>query len=483
MSNNKLKNVLACLIVFGILLSGGAFAKEKTVNLDLVDANLVDVIKLFGKDANCDVVIDSAVKGSVNMKLKDVPFETALGVIVKVAGFDYRKIGNLIIVSTPQKINEISSKVSTPTGVTATQVIPLEYAAPKEVLATVNANFPGVEVTADEKLNALIVKSSAGAIKEIKNLVAKLDIASPEIDVPEIKTKMVELKYTDTDKIKPQLDSLMPGLNYSVDKRLNALIVKGTEVTFGKLENYLKQVDVPLDQVSLEVKVVALYTSGSKTVGVTNWSGNTAFGQFSTTLQEAQWSAAGYTAPPTYMDIRLGGLFPFVRSPISVFYALQAAITKGEGETIANPNITTLSGKKADISSARVYRYLVYDTRTGEYSIKETNVGVNLEITPKITKDGYIVATLKSSLIDLRSLIERQFPWTDNRAVEMTVRVKDGEPIVIGGLLKETKTKTINKIPLLGDVPIIGGFFRGNSETKRTDEIVFIVIPKIMPKN
>lgn len=478
---DKFKVILTVMVVLGVLLSGVSFAKEKTVNLDLVNADLVDVIKLFAREAKCDVVIDSAVKGTVNMSFKNVQFETALGIVVKISGFDYRKVGDLIIVSTADKVSEIAAKISIPTGPTATQIIPLEYANPKQMILAIKSNFPGIDASEEEKLNAVMVKASPGAIKKVKSLVSKLDIPKPEIDVPEVRTQIVELKYTDTKKITEQITSVMPGLDYKVDERLNALVVKGTDVTFAKLDKFLKQVDIPLDQVSLEVKVLVLYKTGQKNLGV-NFSVTNPISSFSTTLTEAQWSAAGYTAAPTYMDIRLGGLFPFIRTPISMTYALDTLISRGYGEVVANPNITTYSGKEAKIESTRVFRYVYYDSRSGVYSINEANVGISLTVTPTVTEDGYIVAKIKPTLTGFRALVSNLYPWTDKREAEMTVRVKDGEPIVIGGLLKETKSKTVSKIPILGDIPIVGNLFKGTAVTKRVDEVVIVVTPKIISR-
>jgi type II secretory pathway component GspD/PulD (secretin) len=365
----------AFLVIIAVLFSANAIlAKPKTVNIDLVGADLISVIKTFAKEANCDVVIDQDVTGIVNMKLKDVPFDNALSVVLQLNGYDYRNFNDLLVVAKPARLKDLAASLATPPGTMVTQIIPLQYAAPQDISSTVTSTYPSVVVSVDTGLNAIIVKGSVGAIKMVKELVAKLDVVRPEIEVPELSTRVVGLKFITTENAQALIPTLLPGLDYKPDKRLNSLIVTGTETTFKKLDKVLAVIDVPLEHVKLEVKVVSISSSKTKNIGQAFGDNN--ISSFQTSLVEMVNTGNGYVTQGL-LDLKLGGFFSFVRSPISTMnFAIQANLSQTGGEIIANPTVTTVSGQEASIESTRVFRYVYWDSQSGTYTPRSQPVGV-----------------------------------------------------------------------------------------------------------
>lgn len=482
---NKLRTLVIIMLLILAFSFTASYAKEEKVTLDFSGADLVYVIKMIAKQCDCDVVIESSVKGTVNMYLKDVPLADALGVILKTAGYDYKKIDNLIIVAPPKNLAKIASNLYSGGGADTYQVIMLENANCAQIIETLRSAVPGVNLKTDDRINAIIVNGSVGAIKRIKSLISKLDVPATGSFSPDVQEKIFDLKYAKAEDIDANIKALLPGLDYQLDKRTNSLVVRGTKQIFDKVIEYLSKIDTPLQQVSLEVKILSLDKTAQSNVGMNFAAQGGSSSSFTTTFSEVfnnQYSApTGYQAPPANIDLRFGSFFPFVRSPISIRYVLEALIQTGAAEIVANPTLTTLSGKEATLESSRIYNAPSYDSRTGAYTPRPEPVGVTVKITPTITEDGFIVLSLNPALSDLIRVINN-YPYTNKRSVEIMVRVKDGEPVVVGGLRRKATTQTVNKVPLLGDMPIFGGMFKGTAVTKIDNEFIIIVIPRIIPK-
>jgi type II secretory pathway component GspD/PulD (secretin) len=107
------------------------------------------------------------------------------------------------------------------------------------------------------------------------------------------------------------------------------------------------------------------------------------------------------------------------------------------------------------------------------------NVGVQLRLTPTIGADGVITAELHPEYSEIIGF-NASFPIIANRKVDATLRVRDGETIVLGGLFEDTSSETITKLPFLGDIPILGQFFRNKATTRQRDEVVFLITPHLL---
>jgi type II secretory pathway component GspD/PulD (secretin) len=108
------------------------------------------------------------------------------------------------------------------------------------------------------------------------------------------------------------------------------------------------------------------------------------------------------------------------------------------------------------------------------------DIGIQLEVTPKISPDGYISTKIKTVVSDLRELINNQYPRTTERTAELTIRVKDNNTIVIGGMVQESSRSNVKKIPLLGNLPILGEFFTQTVSDRAKGEVVIMITPKII---
>lgn len=452
-----------------------AAPKEKLVSMDFVNADLIYVLKILAKELNYNIVTDPSVSGAVTMTLKNVPANGALNIIVKMSGYEYKVVGNTMVVGDEKTLAKIPSNImGIKKGNEVTQVIPLENAKPGDVQSVLTSNFSDAKIQPDSRLNALIVTADPTTIKNMKALASQLDVAVPE--QPKPKTEVIPLKAATARDIASTLQKLVPTLSYNTDERLNALIVTGDDASITQLKDYLEELDQNLKQVCLDVKVVDLTESGSKTFG-TSWGYQGSNGNLvNTSFTENQLGPDGVTT---------NAMIPiqyFTRSALQISFSLNALIQASEAKVLAAPKVTTVSGKEAQIHIGEKYPVVYYDPRAGQYQVIYVDIGTKLNITATVLPDGNVSLNVKPDISNLLDLINNQYPHTANRTANVYMRIKDGETMVLGGLLRETENVTKQRIPLLGDIPILGQLFRNEFRQKNKNEVVIMITPHILPQ-
>jgi len=461
----------------------------KLVSIDFVNADLIYVLKLLAKELDTNLVTDDSVTGSVTMSLKNVSAQTAMNIIIQLNGFKQKKLGNILFVGSEKTMEAITPDVIAyqPVGEVELMVYKLEHITANDAMATVKASYPMVQVSASPNKNAVVVNANKQMLGEIKSLLKGVDIPKPEVGPqPGEKVEVVKLKYAEPEATKTTLTTLLGAdapATMEVDKRLNAIIFKGYEAQIEKAKNQLEDIDIPLQQVMMAVKVVDLSETGARNLGVT-WSVGTGDGTKPVLWQELPnqlTSTPGFSqyAPtiPAYTDPAIGF---FVRNPMVLSSSLSMQITQGDAKVLASPRVVALDGKEASIHIGDKYPIVYYDPRAGQYQVIYVDIGIKLTVKPSISPDGYISTEIHTLVSDLRELINNQYPRTTERSADLTVRVKDNNTIVIGGMVQESSTQNVVKVPLLGDIPILGEFFRNRTQSRTKGEVVMMITPKII---
>jgi type II secretory pathway component GspD/PulD (secretin) len=501
--------------------AGKSAADAKLVSLDLVNADLIYVLKILAKELGMNIVTDPTVQGSVTMTLKDVPASGALNIVVKMSGYDYKRVDNTIVVGDPKLLATIPSNImNVKKGTEITQAIPLEHAKAADIASMVSASYPDAKVQSDPRGTALIVSADPDSMKAIRSFVSQLDYDVPAPIPP--RTEIVALKAAKGEEILPILQKLVPTLSYDVDKRLNSLILTGDEASVSLCKDYLEQLDAHLQQIALDVKVVDLTEAGSKSFGGQwgtssdnigggilvdttltefpsnksgGWNGDYSFVNGEIPKYDAQNGLTyepnimkysdTWNPIPTYGSGTQGQNYPipigyFTRSGLLLQFQLQALISATEAKVLASPRLTTKSGEKAEVHIGERYPIVYYDPRAGQYQVQYVDIGTNLELTATVLSDGYVEMNIKPDISNLLGLVNDQYPRTANRTANITMRVKDGDTMVLAGLLREDEQKTTRKVPLLGDIPIIGYLFKTESVDKTKNEVVIMVTPQVL---
>jgi len=256
-----------------------------------------------------------------------------------------------------------------------------------------------------------------------------------------------------------ELKGMMPEANLVADDRSNSVIVTGNAEMLATARALVSSIDQPGQQVMFEVRVTDVKPIDDSTnVGIQF--GGTGFG-------------AGAVAQ-----------FPFAltKSTIAINAQINALVQNGRAQILATPRIATLNNREATLLVGETYPIVTVNQQTGFPTVSNVNVGVQLRVTPTIGDDGIITAELHPEYSEIIGF-NASFPIIANRKVDATLRVRDGETIVLGGLFEDTSSETIAKLPFLGNVPILGAFFRNRATSRQRDEVVFFITPHLLPRD
>jgi type IV pilus assembly protein PilQ len=165
-------------------------------------------------------------------------------------------------------------------------------------------------------------------------------------------------------------------------------------------------------------------------------------------------------------------------------FGIRALVTKNKGKVLADPSIITIDGKKATIKLVQNYPYVSEKDEAGNLTWSEKEVGPILEFTPTVGRDNMVSIDLRIEAGEVIGTYigakDVEFPVTTNREVNTNIRVRDGEPFVVGGLYKDQDKIEQHRVPLLSDIPLLGELFKYKSHTRDKTEVAMIVIPYIL---
>jgi len=477
--------------------------RSKMVSLDFVNADLVYVIKVLAKEMGRNVYVGPGVEGSVTVTLKSVPVEGALALILKMQEneFDYKLVEpNTIIVAPKEKLGTIPDDIlqKGPVGPQVPrdairQEILLEKAPAAKIISFLETQYKNVKFQAHPSMNGFYVTGSRKDVLQIKSEIGSLDRV-PEAP-PKPEREFIRVNYGDLNEVKSLLAVLVPDVQYNVDARRNTLILEGNPSAIEQVKELLDQLDRPNDMVMIDVKVVDLSETGSKSLGITWGTGGVA-GTATTTFTESAIGqsyqrianngpsgtiiqADPLTAVGALSQVGLP-IQAFARTPFSIQANLQFLITQGEAKIMASPRVGTIAGKPALIHIGDKFPIVYFDPRAGQFQVQYVDIGIKLDVKADIKADGNVECDLNPEVSTLVGLVNNQYPRTTVRRVQTVMRVKDGDTIVMGGLITEQDVSSVQKIPLLGDLPLIGQMFRNLTQTRSRNEVVLMVTPHVM---
>lgn len=448
---------VAALLV--LLTAAPGTAQDSRFTLDAQDVQLTDVIRLLGAESGRNVVADGSLKPiRVTMLLRAVDFDEALAAVVDAYGLQTHRVGRTIIVGEAASMNR---RFPTEAGLggTQTQVFALAHARPEEIAGALQAALaPGTVVVGDKRTSALLVTGSPATIVRARELVAALDVPvyGPGGNGGTSIVALHNLRASDAAK---SLKGIAPDGTLFTDDRQNVVVVSGNAELRSTVHTLLEALDAPGRQVMFEVRVADVQPINDQTnVGLT-------------------FGGAGY-ATSTSGSL---GVFPYALTQRSVVVNAQinALVQQGHATILAEPRIATLNNHEASLLIGSQYPVVTVNQQTGYPSVQIIDVGVRLRVTPTIGDDGTIVAELHPEFSQIAGF-NASFPIIANRKIDATLRVHDGETIVLGGLFEDIDSETVTKFPLLGDLPLLGPVFRSRQRSHTKDEVLFFITPHVL---
>ena len=454
------KFIIGCMLSLFLLPIVNCRA-EASVTMNIVDSEVREVLTSLASIGGVNIVADDSVNGKITVQLAGVSFQEALDIITKTKGLQYQTIGNTIIVGTK---NNMSA------GFGQLHVFHLKFANPDDVV---------------------------NAAKLALGLGGSTESSSTENSTQTTTTSNTNNTNSTTSNNDGTTTAEISG-NLTVDKATNSLLFYGTASEAQKVRAVLDQIDIPYEQVSLEAQVMSINKTDSKNLGI-EWEWSKAPQSYEEYTPEkitidaatgriTSTEPAEITRASSFNKGTTGGIISFGRSPDGLpyefYYAakINALINNGKANILSKPKITTINGKEATINiggEVPIPTLTVSDnTTTTTYEYKET--GIILKYTPRVNDDGYITAKIHTEVSTPTYDADTKAYRFNKRSADTQVRLKDGETMVIGGLIGSDESKVMSKIPFLGDLPILGRFFSNVNNSKNESEVIIFVTARIV---
>ena len=449
---------------------------SKRITLDIKGMDIVDVLKLLANQGNLNIVTGKNVTGRVSMFLKDVDVWDAFEIIIAANGLAYEKKGNIIKVMSARDYELSYGEKYDDRRILSTKK--LKYTNAKDISAALNQIKSTLgKVVVDENSNTLIILDVPERILAMERVIEETDIYF------ELETKVFELNYAESDKIKEQLQEVITkdvGI-LKTDERTNKLVVTDYPSKIAQIEQMIEAFDEKTRQVLIEAKIIEVTLTDTYKMGI-DWKfiaskqlNLTAFNINRTLNTSGSQVVFGSTVPTSTEDFRV---------------IMDMLKTFGDAKTLSTPRITATNGQEAKIlvGSKKVYvsNTVVQGevTTTTAEEVQFVDVGVKLYVTPTINKDGFISMKIRPEVSSAAtSYITSQgneIPIVDTSEVETSIIVKDGVTIVMGGLMKNENTKNVYKLPFFGEIPFLGALFRRTEDTVTKTELVIFLTPHMI---
>lgn len=338
----------------------------------------------------------------------------------------------------------------------------------EDVKGTVSVSF--TDVTVWEALDAILKNQGYSYIQE--------DNIIRVTSKPQLISRTFALESTSVEGLEEQLSKFLSEAGkIVVNKEQNSLMVVDYPENVDRVSQYVKMIDLGQRQVMIEAKIMEINLDKEQELGINwTWSDPDFSGWSGLTGTVSQSLSAGTT------------VFNLTASNDHITAGLQAMMSEGKANLLSSPRISVMDGDQATIKVLEQIPYVKTETSyesgvpivTEEVQFKEA--GITLEVTPQITPTGYIKMKIHPKIDQLTGWTETEDPQPiiDTREAETQVRVKDGQTIILGGLLKDDNKNTLKKVPLLGDIPILGSLFRYNKKTKEKIELLIFITPHIL---
>jgi type IV pilus assembly protein PilQ len=430
----------------------------KTISVDCINTPIEDVIRMMGEQANVDIIKSPSVTGNVTATLTNVPLAEALNNILAVHGYGCVIDKNMIRIA---PIDEIAQKGE----ILDNRVYRITYADVGEVENALKKFISKRgSISSNPGTSNIIVTDTSSTIKAIDTFIDEIDRITPQV--------MVEVKIYDV----TSTDGFDIGAEWAAGRN-NPITTMDTH-TEDIIVNNLTGATTKDETTIAEKETTAWQSSDAGTTK------HTSEADKNYTYRKSKPFVGGS------FDADAGGTIRFgLLDTVSVEVALNILRTEVGAKLLANPRILVLDNETAEfkIISEIPYTEASQTSAGGSMTtIQFKEVGVELKVTPHVTRDGMVRLHIipEFGVVSEKGTTTAEgvqtVPTVDTRKVDTKALVRDGQTVVLGGLRKRTVTQTLKKIPILGDVPIMGNLFSNVSEEVKTNELLIFITPKVI---
>ena len=410
-----------------------AYSGEK-LSLNFQDIDVRSVLQLIADFTDLNLVASDTVRGNITLRLQNVPWDQALDLVLKTKGLDKRKVGNVLLVA------------------------------------------PADEIAARER----------------QELESQKQIA----ELAPLRRELIQVNYAKASDMAKLFQSVTSAEgradergSITVDDRTNSIIAYQTQERLDELRRIVSQLDIPVRQVMVEARIVEANVDFDKSLGV-EWRG--------VSLGDNNFIVGGTNSlvkgsdpleidAGTFVDLgatgrNVGLNLGFITNNTLLDLELSAMEKTGNGEVISQPKVVTSDKETAKILKGSEIPYQEASS-SGATSTSFKQAALSLEVTPQITPDNRIIMEVKvtKDAPDFsNAAASGGVPAITKNEVNAKVLVADGETIVIGGVFSNTQSKSVDKVPFLGDIPYLGALFRRDLVKDSKSELLIFLTPRIM---
>ena len=428
----------------------------RRISLDFQDVDVRTILQILAKESGVNIVASDSVNGKMTLSLKDVPWDQALDLVMQARNLDMRRQGNIINI------------------------------APREELLNQD-------------------KATLQAQKEIEEL-------GP------LFSQTFQLKYKNVEEFRKILRIDEDGSSSSsnrntllssrgsalIDPATNTLIITDNRAVIQKFQKLIEELDVAARQVMVEARIVEADDGFSREIGVKfGYAGSNGTNSWGSNWSNALTNHNTYQAnqrardAATQANLANFALDPNISLPVSAAsssIALVHSLASGalgleiaamqeqnKGKVLSNPRVLTQDRKEAVIESGQEIPY-EESTSSGATSITFKKAVLGLTVTPNITPDGQIIMSVKINKDNPVTCTASGVPTLciSTKQLQTQAMVEDGGTLIVGGIYEEESSNVVNKVPLLGDIPVVGNLFKSRARKERRRELLIFITPRIM---
>jgi len=460
--------------------------KGEKLSLNFQNVEVRAVLQVIADFTGLNIITSDTVSGSLTLRLKDIPWDQALDIIMQTKGLDMRKNGNVVLIA-PREELAVKEKQQLESRLQIGELEPL-------VTETFQLNY----LKASDLLNLISTNKQqaygAGAGQTATtggqgSIISKRGVAI-------------------------------------VDPRTNILIVSDTAARLDEIRKIIRQLDTPVRQVTIESRIVVADDKFSRQLGVRlgvqtgftlnqryaggiggslatqpvvhinqGGTGNTRDTRTQTPYELASGIAtAGYSDSPQ-LNVNLpvaGAAGQLALTLINlgsgnlINLELSALEADSRGKVVSGPRVVTQDNQKAHIEQGTEIPYIIQGTNNTVPTVQFKKAVLALDVTPQILPDNRIVMTVevrKDTVGQIVVIQGSQYPSIDTRNVTTQIAVNNGDTAVIGGIYEETNNNDVTKVPLLGDIPILGYLFKQTNKSTDKTELLIFLTPRIIKES
>ncbi|MBL8013480.1 MAG: type IV pilus secretin PilQ [Candidatus Omnitrophica bacterium] len=396
--------------------------KNGLVSIDFRDADIKNVLKVLAYNSGVNIVAGPEVTGLVTIQLKDVPWQKALDVVLSTYGYAYERKGDILSVTTVENLKKRreDALVLAEQEPLVTETFTLNFGKASEIIGSIEKmKTPRGSINFDQRTNTLIVTDIQGNIDLMENVVKALDAVTPQVV---IEVKVVETTLTNTE-------------NMGIDWTVKGTAQMGKSPTafpfkFGESNDFLSAFPSPA----------------------------------ATEFSYGTLNASTLTA------------------------VLELLKTRSNTNILSNPKVVTLDNQMARIVVGSQYPIPTYTYNEQQAKLQVSgwqykDIGIIFEVTPHVNNAGFVTIDLQpkiTAILDFVTVENTQLPRLSTEEATTKVMIKDGDTLVIAGLIKDQVTDTKKRVPILGDIPVVGELFRKSETKKDKTELMIFLTPHII---